>query len=121
MLWHFTLKGIEELNSTPNPFLSFQMLLIRLAHLKNMPDPQALTEQDFDDDDESELHSASPELIEESGVSRTQIKNTIQEKKEVQKTKPDILNINLQMFVKYLMKYQLKKKLKKKKLKKLKI
>jgi DNA polymerase-3 subunit gamma/tau len=94
MLWHFTLKGIEELNFMPNPFLSFQMLLIRLAHLKNMPDPQALTEQDFDDDDESELHSASPELIEESGVSRTRIKNTIQEKKEVQKTKPDILNIN---------------------------
>ena len=47
MLWHFTLKGIEELNSTPNPFLSFQMLLIRLAHLKNMPDPQLLLEEDF--------------------------------------------------------------------------
>jgi DNA polymerase-3 subunit gamma/tau len=94
MLWHFTLKGIEELNFMPNPFLSFQMLLIRLAHLKNMPDPQALTEQVFDDDDESELKNTSLEPVKEPVVSRAQIKNTIQEKKEEPKTKPDILNKN---------------------------
>lgn len=96
MLWHFTLKGIEELNFMPNPFLSFQMLLIRLAHLKNMPDPQAITEQDFEEDDSSQLESASLQSNEDSFVSRTQIKNTIQEKKEVSKTKPDILNKNVE-------------------------
>jgi len=94
MLWHFTLKGIEELNFMPNPFLSFQMLLIRLAHLKNMPDPQALTEQVFDDDDESELQNTLLEPIKEPAVSKAQIKNTIQEKKEEPKTKPDILYKN---------------------------
>jgi len=95
MLWHFTLKGIEELNSTPNPFLSFRMLLIRLAHLKNMPDPQLLLEEeedDFDETEEAETHNTTS-VKAESLVSKTQIKNTIQEKKEAPKIKPDTVNL----------------------------
>jgi DNA polymerase-3 subunit gamma/tau len=88
MLWHFTLKGIEELNFMPNPFLSFQMLLIRLAHLKNIPDPQSIMQNsDFDDDEEDkEKKENTSEIIKSEGlISKTQIKNTIQEKKELPK------------------------------------
>jgi DNA polymerase-3 subunit gamma/tau len=98
MLWHFTLKGIEELSVVPDPFLSFQMLMIRLCHLKNMPDPQSL----LNDDDIEELHEdlsqdndndLSDKKL-EPAVSTTQIKNTVQEKKEAPKIKPEILNEN---------------------------
>jgi len=98
MLWHFTLKGIEELSVVPDPFLSFQMLMIRLCHLKNMPDPQFL----LNDDDIEELHEdlsqdndndLSDKKL-EPAVSTTQIKNTVQEKKEAPKIKPEILNEN---------------------------
>ena len=96
MLWHFTLKGIEELSIVPDPFLSFQMLMIRLCHLKNMPDPQSL----LNDDDIEELHedlshdNDSSDKKLEPVVSTTQIKNTVQEKKEAPKIKPEILNEN---------------------------
>ena len=94
MLWHFTLKGIEELNFVPNPFLSFQMLLIRLAHLKNMPDPQSIMQHpDFDEEEDDEkIENTSGIIKPEALVSKTQIKNTIQEKKELPKIKPEILN-----------------------------
>lgn len=95
MLWHFTLKGIEELNFMPNPFLSFQMLLIRLAHLKNMPDPQSIMQNsDFDDyeEDKEKTENTSGIIKPEGLISKTQIKNTIQEKKELPKIKPEILN-----------------------------
>ncbi len=93
MLWHFTLKGIEELNFMPNPFLSFQMLLIRLAHLKNMPDPQSLLQDNnFDTEIDSEDTESSSAAQVDSVISKTQIKNTIQEKKEAPKVKPEILN-----------------------------
>jgi DNA polymerase-3 subunit gamma/tau len=93
MLWHFTLKGIEELNFMPNPFLSFQMLLIRLAHLRNMPDPQLLLqENDFESEIESQHSDSTPAIRADSVASKTQIKNTIQEKKEAPKAKPEILN-----------------------------
>ena len=93
MLWHFTLKGIEELNFMPNPFLSFQMLLIRLAHLRNMPDPQSLLqEDDFDNEIEIPNTDSTSAMKVDSIGSKTQIKNTIQEKKEAPKAKPEILN-----------------------------
>ena len=93
MLWHFTLKGIEELNFMPNPFLSFQMLLIRLAHLRNMPDPQSLLEEDdFDSEIETPNTDPASAMKVDSIASKTQIKNTIQEKKEAPKAKPEILN-----------------------------
>lgn len=94
MLWHFTLKGIEELNFMPNPFLSFQMLLIRLAHLKNMPDPQYIVQNsDFDDEEDREKIENTSGITKPEGlISKTQIKNTIQEKKELPKIKPEILN-----------------------------
>ncbi len=95
MLWHFTLKGIEELNSTPNPFLSFRMLLIRLSHLKNMPDPQLLLEDDdFDDVIETDAYNQTTNPKADLLTSKAQIKNTIQEKKEVPKIKPDTVNLS---------------------------
>ena len=99
MLWHFTLKGIEELNIVPDPFLSFQMLMIRLCHLKNMPDPQSVLGDDMSEDLDEEFvqendNSSSAAKL-EPAISTTQIKNTIQEKKEAPKTKPEILNENI--------------------------
>jgi DNA polymerase-3 subunit gamma/tau len=93
MLWHFTLKGIEELNFMPNPFLSFQMLLIRLAHLRNMPDPQSLLQEgDFDNEIETPNTDSASAMKVDSIAPKAQIKNTIQEKKEAPKAKPEILN-----------------------------
>ena len=40
MLWHFLLKGLEDLNLYPNLSIAFQMLITRLCHLKDMPDPE---------------------------------------------------------------------------------
>ena len=93
MLWHFTLKGIEELNLVPNPFLSFQMLLIRLCHLRNMPDPQSFIKIDNEEkQQDSSILFTSSEISSDFGVSSTQIKNTVQEKKEPPKTKSEITN-----------------------------
>jgi len=45
LLWHFLLKGLEDLNLYPNLSIAFQMLLTRLCHLQNMPNPQDVLNQ----------------------------------------------------------------------------
>jgi len=73
--------------------------MIRLCHLKNMPDPQSVLSDDMNEDldedfvQENDNSSSATKL--DPAVSTTQIKNTIQEKKEAPKTKPEILNENI--------------------------
>src|SRR6056300_663752 len=75
------------------------MLMIRLCHLKNMPDPQSVLgddmSEDLDEDFVQENDNSSSAAKLDPAVSTTQIKNTIQEKKEAPKTKPEILNENI--------------------------
>jgi DNA polymerase-3 subunit gamma/tau len=64
-----------------------------------MPDPQSVLSDDMNEDldedfvQENDNSSSATKL--DPAVSTTQIKNTIQEKKEAPKTKPEILNENI--------------------------
>jgi len=101
MIWQFILKGIEELNFVPNHFLSFQMLIMRLVHLKDLPSPEQVID-DFINSDTLEL-AKSPEqkddfneikpgtIIKKQTSAKTQIKSIIQEKAEDFDRTPKIL------------------------------
>ena len=48
ILWHYLLKGIEDLKLFPDSFIALQMLTTRLCRLKDMPDPQKMREENVD-------------------------------------------------------------------------
>ena len=77
MLWHFLIKGLEDLNLYPNLSIAFQMLLTRLCHLKNMPDPQSVYESKEESKINTEHNKTSNQKI--NLQSTTQIKNVSQE------------------------------------------
>ncbi|WP_440694630.1 DNA polymerase III subunit gamma/tau [Candidatus Pelagibacter sp. HIMB109] len=77
MLWHFLIKGLEDLNLYPNLSIAFQMLLTRLCHLKNMPDPQSVYESKEESKINIEHNKISNQKI--NLQSTTQIKNVSQE------------------------------------------
>ena len=77
MLWHFLIKGLEDLNLYPNLSIAFQMLLTRLCHLKNMPDPQSVYESKEESKINIEHNKTSNQKI--NLQSTTQIKNVSQE------------------------------------------
>ena len=77
MLWHFLIKGLEDLNLYPNLSIAFQMLLTRLCHLKNMPDPQSV----YESKEESKINTKHNKTSNQKTnlQSTTQIKNVSQE------------------------------------------
>ena len=76
MLWHFLIKGLDDLNLYPNLSIAFQMLLTRLCFLKNMPDPQDV----LDNMKENKINNFNIDNnISKSIDSKTQIKNISQE------------------------------------------
>ena len=85
ILWHYLLKGIEDLKLFPDSFIALQMLTTRLCRLKDMPDPQKLREEDVD------LNVLSSK---EDGVVKTQIKTIVQEKNIPESKKNDNKIIN---------------------------
>ena len=101
MIWQFILKGIEELNFVPNHFLSFQMLIMRLVHLKDLPSPEqviedalnsdtrAIAESNEKKDDFKEIKPGT--IINKQTSAKTQIKSIIQEKAEDIDRNPKIL------------------------------
>ena len=84
MLWHFLIKGLEDLNLYPNLSVAFQMLLTRLCHLKNMPDPQEVINSIKELKTNDLNLGNSDNLITEP---KTQIKNISQ---ELEKPKPNV-------------------------------
>ena len=84
MLWHFLIKGLEDLNLYPNLSVAFQMLLTRLCHLKNMPDPQEVINSMKELKTNDLNLGNSDNLITEP---KTQIKNISQ---ELEKPKPNV-------------------------------
>jgi len=84
MLWHFLIKGLEDLNLYPNLSLAFQMLLTRLCHLKNMPDPQEVINSAQELKIDNQNTGGSDNFIREP---KTQIKNISQ---ELEKPKPKL-------------------------------
>jgi DNA polymerase-3 subunit gamma/tau len=101
MIWQFILKGIEELSFVPNHFLSFQMLIMRLIHLKDLPSPEQLiddvlssdtigiSESNDQKDDFNEIKPGT--IINKQTSAKTQIKSVIQEKTEEIVQTPKIL------------------------------
>ena len=84
MLWHFLIKGLEDLNLYPNLSIAFQMLLTRLCHLKNMPDPQEVINSIKDTKINNLNVENKDNLITKS---KTQIKNISQ---ELERPKPNL-------------------------------
>jgi DNA polymerase-3 subunit gamma/tau len=92
MIWQFILKGIEELSFVPNHFLSFQMLIMRLIHLKDLPSPEQLIDDVLGSDTVGILESNEQKedfneikpgtIINKQTSAKTQIKSVIQEKTE---------------------------------------
>jgi len=84
MLWHFLIKGLEDLNLYPNLSIAFQMLLTRLCHLKNMPDPQEVINSIKGTKINNLNKENEDNLITKS---KTQIKNISQ---ELERPKPNL-------------------------------
>ena len=101
MIWQFILKGIEELNFVPNHFLSFQMLIMRLVHLKDLPSPEQVIDDVINSDtlevaktpeQKNDFNEIEPgTIINKQTLAKTQIKSTIQEKAEDFDRTPKIL------------------------------
>ena len=101
MIWQFILKGIEELSFVPNHFLSFQMLIMRLVHLKDLPSPEQVIEDALNSDtraiaepseNKDNLNNIKPGTIINKQISaKTQIKSVIQEKAEDADHNPRII------------------------------
>ncbi|MDC0232112.1 DNA polymerase III subunit gamma/tau [Pelagibacteraceae bacterium] len=97
VFWQFILKVIDELSIVSNPILSIEMLIIRLVHLKDMPDYESLInslkdkntdEINLDNNEMIKIKSEKKIINDESTVnkiSKNQIKNTTQ-------TKPSLLS-----------------------------
>ena len=93
MFWQFGIKSLEELNIVSNQNLSIEMFLIRLIHLKEIPKLEELlnskeTSQDKTSSKKIETLSnikneIKKDIIKETNQSTDQIKNIIQEKKEI--------------------------------------
>ena len=99
VFWQFILKVIDELSIVSNPILSIEMLVIRLVHLKDMPDYESLVNS-LENKNMDETNLENNEMVKIKGekkiineenpigkISKDQIKNTTQ-------TKPSLLSQN---------------------------
>jgi DNA polymerase-3 subunit gamma/tau len=93
MFWQFSMKSLEELNIISNQNLSIEMFLIRLIHLKEIPKLEELLDNKEISQDKTSSKKAEKlsnikneikkDIIKETKQSTDQIKNVIQEKKEI--------------------------------------
>ena len=105
VFWQFIIKVIDELSVVSNPILSIEMLVVRLVHLKDMPDFENLVDS-IKSKNLDEINLENSEILETknkkkfineenqiSKISKDQIKNTIQ-------TKPSLLSQNEKNLIK---------------------
>jgi len=93
MFWQFGIKSLEELSIVSNQNLSIEMFLIRLIHLKEIPKlEELLNNKEISEDKTSSKKTETlsniknenkKDIIKETSQSTDQIKNVIQEKKEI--------------------------------------
>ena len=102
LFWQFILKGIDELSIVSNQFLSLEMLVIRLIHLKGMPSYERIVElmdknnSNYVEENNLINNQTRKETKEEndiSNISKNQIKNTVQ-------TKPVLSSSNQENLIK---------------------
>ncbi len=58
--WQILLKGLEEVNTAPNPQNAAEMIIIRLAYAANLPDPSDLIKKLKDDEAKGSAHTPTP-------------------------------------------------------------
>ena len=106
VFWQFILKVIDELSVVSNTILSLEMLVVRLVHLKDMPDYESLVnslknknedETNLDNNEMIGIKNKKKFINEENSItkiSKDQIKNTIQTKPSLSSQNQKILTIN---------------------------
>ena len=93
IFWQLILKALDELSIVSNPILSLEMLVVRLAHLKEMPSYESILEllkkNNLNQEEENnnttiDLNTNKKKFINEENevikISKDQIKNTAQTK-----------------------------------------
>jgi len=94
IFWQLILKALDELSIVSNPILSLEMLVVRLAHLKEMPSYESILEllkknnlnQEEEENNNTtiDLNTNKKNFINEENevikISKDQIKNTAQTK-----------------------------------------
>ncbi len=93
MFWQFGIKSLEELNIVSNQNLSIEMFLIRLIHLRKMPNLEKLIENiEINDDEKTSTEieklttikkEAKDEIMQKKEQPKDQIKTVVQEKNEI--------------------------------------
>jgi DNA polymerase-3 subunit gamma/tau len=93
MFWQFSIKLLEELNIISNQNISIEMFLIRLIHLRKIPKLEELLGSMEISQDKISLkeietlsnkkNETKEDIIKKTSQSTDQIKNIIQEKKEI--------------------------------------
>ena len=107
IFWQLILKVLEELSVVSNPFLSLEMLIVRLVHLKDMPSYESvldlINKNNFNQSHQNIISSDKTksnlnEKKEINKISKDQIKNTTQTKPELTSLDPKSLiqDINLE-------------------------
>ena len=107
VFWQLILKVIDELSIVSNPILSLEMLIVRLVHLKEIPSYENVLETlKKDNSNYNDIEDHNKTALEIDGnqtkivsaeqqvqkISKEQIKNVIQTKPDLLKTKDHNLN-----------------------------
>jgi len=106
LFWQFILKSLDELSIVSNPFLSLEMLIIRLIHLREMPSYEKVLDtlkKDLSNIENTNINpTKNTEDLEKNiadkknetiKLSKNQIKNITQ-------TKPDLTSVNNEILIK---------------------
>ena len=103
LFWQFILKSLDELSIVSNPFLSLEMLIIRLIHLKEMPSYEKVLDslkKDLPNTENTNINSTKDTENIENNISnkknetiklaKSQIKNITQTKPDLTSTKNEV-------------------------------
>ena len=108
IFWQFILKALEELTIVSSPILSLEMLVVKLAHLKEMPSYENileslkknnLNEQEEKNNSTIDLNINKKKFVNDESeikkISKDQIKNTTQTKPFLSFSNPEVLGKNV--------------------------
>jgi len=106
VFWQFILKGIEELSIVSNQILALEMLVVRLLHLKDMPDYQDLisliNKSDIKEIEQTDFLNERTKMssnLEKENILVTtdQMKNIVQTKSELPKINPKLIDKDIKL------------------------
>ena len=106
LFWQFILKSLDELSIVSNPFLSLEMLLVRLIHLKEMPSYEKVLDSLKKDLSNIENTNIAPtkntENLEKNIANKKNetIKLSKNQIKNITQTKPDLTSANNEILIK---------------------